>query len=115
MLPQARRADEGRLRAVDGTWRLVMWSGRRDSNPRPYRPERYALPSCATPRPNARCPGPRHDSRGGHGFDEGTADAGEVAGRSGSRIGTTARAARMNETAIRTNTIGRPTASPNAA
>ena len=30
------------------------WSGRRDLNPRPYRPERYALPSCATPRP--RCP-----------------------------------------------------------
>jgi TfoX/Sxy family transcriptional regulator of competence genes len=30
------------------------WSGRRDLNPRPHRPERCALPSCATPRPNAR-------------------------------------------------------------
>src|SRR5262245_49121124 len=27
------------------------WSGREDLNLRPYRPERYALPSCATPRP----------------------------------------------------------------
>lgn len=26
------------------------WSGRRDSNPRPLRPERSALPDCATPR-----------------------------------------------------------------
>jgi hypothetical protein len=26
------------------------WSGRRDSNPRPPRPERGALPDCATPR-----------------------------------------------------------------
>jgi hypothetical protein len=28
-----------------------FWSGREDLNLRPYRPERYALPSCATPRP----------------------------------------------------------------
>src|SRR5512141_2179100 len=28
-----------------------VWSGREDLNLRPYRPERYALPSCATPRP----------------------------------------------------------------
>jgi hypothetical protein len=27
-----------------------QWSGRRDSNPRPPRPERGALPDCATPR-----------------------------------------------------------------
>ena len=27
-----------------------QWSGRRDSNPRPLRPERSALPDCATPR-----------------------------------------------------------------
>ena len=27
------------------------WSGRGDLNPRPQRPERCALPSCATPRP----------------------------------------------------------------
>ena len=41
-----------------------MWSGRRDLNPRPYRPERYALPSCATPRPEARAFEPRHHSSG---------------------------------------------------
>ena len=28
------------------------WSGRRDSNPRPQRPKRCALPDCATPRQN---------------------------------------------------------------
>ena len=28
------------------------WSGREDLNLRPYRPERYALPGCATPRPS---------------------------------------------------------------
>ncbi len=28
------------------------WSGRRDSNPRPQRPKRCALPDCATPRSN---------------------------------------------------------------
>ena len=28
----------------------AFWSGRRDSNPRPPRPERGALPGCATPR-----------------------------------------------------------------
>ena len=28
----------------------VGWSGRRDSNPGPHRPERCALPDCATPR-----------------------------------------------------------------
>jgi hypothetical protein len=28
----------------------TRWSGRRDSNPRPLRPERSALPGCATPR-----------------------------------------------------------------
>lgn len=27
-----------------------MWSGIEDSNLRPYRPERYALPGCANPR-----------------------------------------------------------------
>ena len=31
-------------------WRRVNWSGRGDLNPRPQRPERCALPSCATPR-----------------------------------------------------------------
>src|SRR5882757_5458723 len=30
--------------------RGLTWSGWRDSNPRPLRPERSALPSCATPR-----------------------------------------------------------------
>src|ERR1700722_7127713 len=30
----------------------VKWSGWRDLNPRPPRPERGALPSCATPRNN---------------------------------------------------------------
>ena len=30
--------------------RKRMWSGREDSNLRPYGPEPYALPSCATPR-----------------------------------------------------------------
>jgi hypothetical protein len=28
-----------------------VWSGREDLNLRPHRPERCALPSCATPRP----------------------------------------------------------------
>src|SRR5438876_5631348 len=32
-------------------WRAHLhWSGWRDLNPRPLRPERSALPSCATPR-----------------------------------------------------------------
>ena len=33
------------------------WSGRLDSNQRPYGPEPYALPNCATPRlmPSAKC------------------------------------------------------------
>jgi hypothetical protein len=36
----------------------IYWSGWRDSNPRPLRPERSALPSCATPRGNrASIPG----------------------------------------------------------
>src|SRR5690625_1509187 len=30
--------------------RASVWSGWRDLNPRPLRPERSALPSCATPR-----------------------------------------------------------------
>ena len=34
---------------VSGTTRLV-WSGREDLNLRPLRPERSALPGCATPR-----------------------------------------------------------------
>ena len=29
----------------------LLWSGREDLNLRPHRPERCALPSCATPRP----------------------------------------------------------------
>jgi hypothetical protein len=33
---------------------LDPWSGWRDSNPRPLRPERSALPSCATPRVKPR-------------------------------------------------------------
>ena len=32
------------------------WSGRRDSNPRPLRPERSALPGCATPRHHSAAP-----------------------------------------------------------
>src|SRR4051812_4697194 len=48
--------DEGSL--IPGPFEPVGWSGRRDLNPRPYRPERYALPSCATPRPSARLQGP---------------------------------------------------------
>ena len=32
----------------------LLWSGREDLNLRPHRPERCALPSCATPRP--KCP-----------------------------------------------------------
>jgi hypothetical protein len=30
------------------------WSGRLDSNQRPYGPEPYALPNCATPRPRTQ-------------------------------------------------------------
>src|SRR5213596_591311 len=33
---------------------LLIWSGWRDLNPRPLRPERSALPSCATPRVEPR-------------------------------------------------------------
>ena len=32
------------------TTRVLMWSGRRDSNSRPLVPETSALPNCATPR-----------------------------------------------------------------
>src|SRR4051812_34487552 len=34
------------------------WSGRRDLNPRPLRPERSALPNCATPRGAVDCTRP---------------------------------------------------------
>src|SRR3954453_17380298 len=34
-------------------WCGIVWSGWRDSNPRPLRPERSALPSCATARKGA--------------------------------------------------------------
>ena len=40
------------------------WSGREDLNLRPYRPERYALPSCATPRPKGSRGEPGDDSKG---------------------------------------------------
>jgi hypothetical protein len=30
--------------------KLICWSGRQDSNLRPWRPKRPALPDCATPR-----------------------------------------------------------------
>ena len=36
---------------------ISRWSGRRDSNPRPLRPERSALPDCATPRHHPCSPG----------------------------------------------------------
>jgi hypothetical protein len=61
---------DGTLRYVGATWRRrskpvlahrehesverMFWSGREDLNLRPHRPERCALPNCATPRPN--CP-----------------------------------------------------------
>ncbi len=44
-LDGVRRAS-ARHRSIAG-----IWSGRLDSNQRPLRPERSALPSCATPRP----------------------------------------------------------------
>ena len=37
----------------------LVWSGREDSNLRPLRPERSALPGCATPRQNNRHEEPR--------------------------------------------------------
>ena len=37
-------------------YQSFSWSGWRDSNPRPLRPERSALPSCATPRLKPRQP-----------------------------------------------------------
>ena len=39
-----------------------IWSGREDLNLRPHRPERCALPSCATPRPKMPAEGPANDS-----------------------------------------------------
>ena len=45
------RCDTG-LRRRSGEMRFTRkWSGREDLNLRPHRPERCALPSCATPRP----------------------------------------------------------------
>ena len=35
-------------------WTKEGWSGRLDSNQRPYGPEPYALPNCATPRPKTQ-------------------------------------------------------------
>src|SRR5690348_8560252 len=35
--------------------RLGLWSGRRDSNPRPPAPQADALPGCATPRQDCDC------------------------------------------------------------
>src|SRR2546430_10453016 len=40
----------GKRAASDHRTRPLTWSGWRDLNPRPLRPERSALPSCATPR-----------------------------------------------------------------
>src|SRR6266568_2346417 len=42
------------------TW-LVNWSGWPDLNRRPLRPERSALPSCATPRPRGTSTGTARD------------------------------------------------------
>ena len=40
-----------RSTAISGGDRVsTKWSGRRDLNPRPLRPERSALPTCATAR-----------------------------------------------------------------
>ena len=41
---------------------LLSWSGWPDLNRRPLRPERSALPSCATPRPRGTSPVPRETS-----------------------------------------------------
>ena len=48
----------GRVSGAILPTREGCWSGREDLNLRPRRPERRALPSCATPRPNAT-PGER--------------------------------------------------------
>ncbi len=40
-------------------FRIFKWSGWRDSNPRPLRPERSALPDCATARSLATAAGKR--------------------------------------------------------
>ncbi len=40
----------GSSRSLESTALWQKWSGRLDSNQRPLRPERSALPSCATPR-----------------------------------------------------------------
>src|SRR4051812_20621368 len=44
--------------------RWMSWSGREDLNLRPHRPERCALPSCATPRPKGSRGEPEDDSKG---------------------------------------------------
>ena len=43
---------EKAARNSNGFFRAVAWSGREDLNLRPPRPERGALPGCATPRRN---------------------------------------------------------------
>ena len=51
--PRDRARDRGRDALVPDHLRWI-WSGREDLNLRPQRPERCALPSCATPRPRPR-------------------------------------------------------------
>jgi hypothetical protein len=44
------RFSSGKKKKAKPKFRLLLWSGWRDLNPRPLRPERSALPSCATAR-----------------------------------------------------------------
>jgi hypothetical protein len=104
---------------------LLEWSGREDLNLRPHRPERCALPSCATPRPSCPFTGPADDSRADRGdgqaqsrgsaLDQSPASAGTrpvVGLRPPAPTGTMDSAAATNVAAISQNTTGRPTALP---
>ena len=54
----ASRVRSGPATTQDDARQLFVWSGRRDLNPRPLRPERSALPNCATPRGAVDCTRP---------------------------------------------------------
>ena len=65
----------------------LLWSGRRDLNPRPQRPERCALPSCATSRAVRQSSGsPRPTVRAGRGWSSSSVASGRQKNRNGAYL-----------------------------
>ena len=98
-----------------GSTMWEVWSGREDLNLRPHRPERCALPSCATPRPKVPAEGRgmiTHARRTGRRRPRGAPHMGGVWPRGGIRIRSVATAASTDAAAMTQNTIPRPLPGP---